>query len=349
MTSDSEAAMTPPHRRTLGQALDAFMLDADEIEPLLRFFYQHCLNLIRRRPPVWWAPGEDSDLDAARDSLAHRTFVSAYRRCRSRPPFVERTAFECFHQDRFPDPKIRAYTFYSQLSVAAEEMKRDYRANIRADPALRWCDELYRQLGPLLQAHAEAVPRQPLHPRSAAPQPHWVARREGLSVVSILGEEAVVRRLSQEHHASLTPALVTRILTLRGRAMSRTQIARIVAAVLPPPAVPEALMEQQTEQSSLRIVLARSLQQLEPLDRTLLMGIARAEPTEVLLARDERFRRPADLNRRLKKINTLFANVIAEACGAEPTSADSRRETTERILAVLLQDGALLVTEADHD
>ena len=108
-------------------------------------------------------------------------------------------------------------------------------------------------------------------------------------------------------------------------------------------------MEQQTEQSTLRVVLARNLQRLEPLDRILLMGIARAEPTEVLLARDARFRRPADLNRRLKKINTLFADVIAEACGAEPTSADSRRETTERILAVLLQDGSLLATGATHD
>jgi len=341
--------MPPPHRRTLGQSLDAFMRDAAEIEPLLRFFYQHCLNLLRRRPPVWWAPGEDSDLDAARDSLAHRTFVSAYRLNRSRPPFEERTAFQCFHQDRFPDPKIRAYTFYSQLSVAAEEMKKDYRANIRANPTLKWCDDLYRRLGPMLQAHAEAVPRQPLHARVAAPQPHWTARREGLSVVSVLGEEAVVRRLGQEHHATLTPTLVKRILALRGRAMSRTQIARIAAAVLPPPESPEALMEQQTEQSTLRVVLARNLQRLEPLDRTLLMGIARAEPTEVLLARDARFRRPADLNRRLKKINTLFANVIAEAYGAEPTAADSRRETTERILAVLLQDGSLLATGATHD
>lgn len=337
--------MKPPHLRSLRESLDAFVLDTAEIEPLLQHFYRHCLNLLRRRPPVWWAPGEHSDLDAAKDSLAHRTFVSAYRVQRRRQPFAERTAFQCYHQDRFTDPQIRTYTFYSQLSIAAEEMKRDYRANIRADPSLKWCDELYQKLGPLLQAHADPVERKPLHRSIAPPSPHWVARRRGLSVVSTVDEEAIVRQLSREHHTALGPALVERILQLGGGAMSRTQVTRIAAAVLPPPEAPAAVTEQHSEQSSLRVVLSRQLQRLDPLDRSLLAGIALAEPTEVLLARDERFRRPSDLNRRLKKINALFTDVIVETLGTGPISADSRRETTERILAVLLQD---LTTEGAH-
>lgn len=340
--------MKAPHLRTLREALDVFMHDAEAVEALLGHFYRHCLNLLRRRPPVWRAPGEEDDLDAARDSLAHRTFVSAYRVQRSRAPFEERTAFECYHQDQFTDPKILAYTFYSQLSIAAEEMKRDYRANIRADPGLKWCDELYRQLGALLREHAEPVERTPLHRTMKAPPPRWRARRRGLSLVSTAGEDEIIRRLSQQHHTALTPALVEQILQLGGQPMSRTQLARIAAAVLPPPEAPEILLERQTEQSTLRVVLARQLQKLDDLDRSLLEGIAHAEPTEVLLARDPSFRRASDLNRRLKKINALFADVIAETLGAEPVSADSRRETTERILAVLLQDRTLSTAEDDH-
>lgn len=284
--------------------------------------------------PEAWFEGGVRDA-AAIDSLTSRVFLRCDRRPVRAPPFAARTPFRAYTEDRMSSGTIRYYTVYGRLSVARDEMKRDYRKSVRRDPALAWRDQLYRALAAALPEIAQ---------RASGDDARWVTREPGPRRVRSdeeVGRELLRRDLPWEAVRALEPAAVSALaqeaLRLLSRPITTSALTHLLADTVRAPLSarveieggPDVLPTHRRPDAdiALREALIAGWSALEPLDRAIAAGLARGESPDAILAADPRINSRPTLVRALARISAvLLAPVLDDVrVFGEPELKPQRR------------------------
>jgi len=295
---------------------------------LIRTFARHVSRCSGRYPHAYFELGRRDD--ASLESLTNRVFTSCARISKGRFPFAHRTPFLCYLEEEFDDPPIRHHSFYARLSITREILRDDYARNLSRDPELRRRDTIYRELGPLLEAHG--VP----HEQGRRP-PLWSAPEAGVRRVRSPDEVAATLR---REPARPLDALVPRALELLGTPISRSRLAHLLAEVTP---AAEGVHEapDATEDLPTRVAVRGAIQRgwanLDDLDRQLVVSLARGDSADEILARDPRLRHRVAVSRAISRVGTHFVAAVIEEVGGEAEPSGTPRAMMEHVIRVLLE------------
>ena len=296
---------------------------------LLREFSRGVDRATRRLPDAFFELGRRDE--AALASLTNRVFTRCDRMVLGRHPYATRTPFRTYVEEQFEPPAIRYHSFFARLSITHEVVHADYEVNCARDPVLRARDLLYRQLGPLLARLATRV--------TPPPRETWTV--PGVGVVR--PREAVIARLVADQPLD---ALVVTALRLYGHPVSRSELTHALAAVTVPTTIDESLAPTGHDEDRLAVrrAVVAAWNELDELDRALLIGLARGDDTADLIGRDPRLGNAVALSKAARRVGERFvARVVAEVGGA-PDPDITPTALLERIAAVLLD----LLPELTH-
>lgn len=302
---------------------------------------RHVASLSRPYPDAYFELGQKTP--EAIDGLADRVFTVCSRVPKGRYPFSGREPFRACVDERMSGRDIRYHCFYARLSVAREMLRDDYAVNVRRDPVLRWRAELFAEVGEALAA--VATPTGGRTGRTAV----WHLGGGGPSLVR--SADVVVERLRRSE-ARDVPALVTLALRLGGPS-TQGRITNLLAEVLSPPSVQEALVEARDADPDLRLAVRAAVAEgwagLSDEDRLLLVAIARGDSYDALIAAHPRFKHRVAITRAVERINRGFFGRLAPAFGLDVMPDVPPKELLDLILDVLMELGSLQPGPASGD
>lgn len=327
---------------TEADALPGLVRDFEEREAraaeLLAQFARHVRHMSRTYPGAWFVTGQKDD-ESVQD-LSNRAFTVCARVEKGRFPFSGRRPFRAFVEERFDGRAIRYHSFYAKLSVARELMRDDYAKNLRRDPQLRWRADLYARVGDILKGW-EREGRARREPQGRGLPPRWVLELRGPVLRRPLGR--VQDELSAAGETDV-PTILDTALRKVGP-LSQSRLTNLTEAVVGTPPSEDPVFQAPPPPAGVQVGVRRSVlaawRSLDEDDQDLLLGLARGDSYDEIIARQPRLKHRVAATRAVTRCGKVFLAAVAGEVGLDDPSAlpqgTSPRQLVETVLEVLAE------------
>jgi hypothetical protein len=314
---------------TLPELVRAFVDGQSDGAALLAEFMRHVAKICDPYPAAYFVLNDKSN-DGV-DDLGHRSFTVCANVVKGRFPFMARVPFRAFVAEDFDGRTVRYHSFYAKISITRELLRDDYAKNIRRDPVLRWRAELYSSIGEALKEIAEPVVQ------GRGVPPRWQLKAPGLRMMQPL--EVVEARLRQQLDKT-TPALVQAALTFGG-GLTQSRLTHLLEAVIGAPAKMEiddpVVDANVSERMDIRGAVSAAWDDLEGLDRVLIIALARGDSYEDLICADPRLAHKVAVSRAVNRVGQHFLQRVIEQMGGTASPSVTPRTLMEPIISVLIE------------
>ena len=307
-------------------------------DALRRAFVAEVEAVSKNLPDSWFELGRKNKESVS--SLAHRVLIRAHRDPLGRFPFLGRTLFRSTREEMWGDPPVRYHTFRARLSITREVLRSDRAFNLVRDPVARAADERYRAISAALRAVGVPVEA------GARTMPLFVAPGGGIRLAR--DPARVVEALRGRSRELDLNGLVLALLEGVGQPLSVPAVVAALAPLLPPllGAVPdvEVLPEPAVDapdvvlRRGVRMAVAAAWADLSGEEQALLLGVARGEDGDALMARCPGLKSRVAVSRAITRLNNHFLGRVLGAVGGEARPEAAPRALLELILEVLMAE-----------
>jgi hypothetical protein len=167
--------------------------------------------------------------------------------------------------------------------------------------------------------------------------PRWQLKAPGLRMMQPL--EVVEARLRQQSDKT-TPALVKAALTFGG-GLTQSRLTHLLEAVIGAPAKMEiddpVVDANVSERMDIRGAVSAAWDDLEDLDRVLIIALARGDSYEDLICADPRLAHKVAVSRAVNRVGQHFLQRVIEQMGGTASPSVTPRTLMEPIISVLIE------------
>lgn len=327
---------------SLPELVRDFELREARAAELLDQYERNVRHMSRTYPGAWFATGHKDEEGVV--DLAHRTFTVCARVEKGRFPFSSRRPFRCFVEEQFDGRAVRYHSFYAKLSIARELMRDDYARNLRRDPVLRWRADLYGAVGDVLKAMEAAGALERQSQGNSLP-PRWAVTATGPRLTVPLARIEDALRDDQNHDLKHIVEEVLR----RGGPLSQSRLTNVAEAVLGTPEAEDPVFQTAAPPAGVQVGIRRSIvrawETLDGEDRNLMVGLARGDSYDDIIARQPRLKHRVAATRAVTRCGQVFLAAVAEEAGIDPTGGIPAGIQPRRLVECVLEVLAEVVPE----
>lgn len=286
-----------------------------------------------RQLHVLAAPMPDDYFELGRRTPAAMASLTArlIGRCANVPlgrePFDGRTAFVAVVENDYTDRGILAHLIYGRTSVARELMWGDYERNLARTLGGRALDDLHRRIAPVLQATGQRIPGLPEYWRSREP-------------TGPPRPQSDVARELQDYAGEPLEVVIPLALSRLSAPITRSALTHLVAPTVLDPAAIEDENSRRRDlalETTVRTAIRAAWSELDPADRSLILGLSGGEDWDSLLARDPRLDDLATLERALHHTSERFIGRVVDAVGDPGALGGTAASLMERVASLTLE------------